>query len=258
MNENKRMNKKLIGGVIVGVLAIALIVGIATASLNKPAVERSNITEGHFLVVDGVVQPKVNEDNEAVVGEAPVTVDIYFDSMCGSCGVFGQDTSSLINGYLTTGKIDIVYHPVAFVATTDVTPHSTVGGAYALAMAEYAPEVTHRFIDFMVNRDFQETVQEDVNSYIESLDEFVLALTDEETLATVKGNYKSFYGELSEATRVFTKGADVKALSPSGQVGTPFVTVNKKGETDAMALEFLVDTPMSNTLKNAIEAALAE
>ncbi|CAM3128047.1 DsbA family protein [Stackebrandtia soli] len=101
--REERRRQLVLGGAILGV--IILLGGI--------------IAGGIWLSQRGqydVVQPKAEhtKDGALVVGEGPVTVDLYIDFMCPACKNFEAAVAGDIDTYLANGSITVNYHPLAF------------------------------------------------------------------------------------------------------------------------------------------------
>jgi protein-disulfide isomerase len=66
-----------------------------------------------------------------VVGDGPVTIDLYEDYQCPVCKQFQQTTGPTINQLVSEGKAKVVFHPVAFLNRFSTTEYSTRASAAA-------------------------------------------------------------------------------------------------------------------------------
>ena len=71
-----------------------------------------------------------------VVGSGPVTIDIYEDFICPACGQFEQRIGPTLDQLVTENKVNIVYHPVAYLDRFSTTDYSTRSSAASGCAAE--------------------------------------------------------------------------------------------------------------------------
>ena len=65
------------------------------------------------------------DDSGIVIGNGPVTVDVYDDFICPACQAYEAATRSTLDQLLAAKKITLVFHPVAFLDRTTSTKYST-------------------------------------------------------------------------------------------------------------------------------------
>ncbi|TCB90094.1 disulfide bond formation protein DsbA [Micromonospora zingiberis] len=71
-----------------------------------------------------------------VVGNGPVTIDIYEDYLCPACKQFEQTSGATIDKLINDGKVRVVYHPVAYLNRFSSTEYSTRASAASGCAAE--------------------------------------------------------------------------------------------------------------------------
>ncbi|MGC1211863.1 MAG: thioredoxin domain-containing protein [Micromonospora sp.] len=64
-----------------------------------------------------------------VLGNGPVTIDLYEDYLCPACKQFQQTSGSTIDQLRSEGKVKVVFHPVAFLNRFSTTEYSTRSSA---------------------------------------------------------------------------------------------------------------------------------
>jgi protein-disulfide isomerase len=64
-----------------------------------------------------------------VVGSGPKTVEVYLDFMCPHCKEFEEAAGGTLNQMAADNKIQLVYHPVAFLDRFSTTQYSTRSAA---------------------------------------------------------------------------------------------------------------------------------
>lgn len=64
-----------------------------------------------------------------VVGNGPVTVDVYEDFICPACRSFEAQTGATLDQLVAEGKATIVYHPIAILDGYSTTRYSTRASA---------------------------------------------------------------------------------------------------------------------------------
>ena len=73
-------------------------------------------------------------DDGLVLGEGPVTVDVYLDMLCPACKQFEGSSGATLDQLIADKKIKLVYHPIAILDSASTTKYSTrAGGAVAAA-----------------------------------------------------------------------------------------------------------------------------
>ncbi|MFG2056711.1 DsbA family protein [Micromonospora sp. NPDC048930] len=63
------------------------------------------------------------------LGQGPVTIDLYEDYLCPVCKQFQDTSGSTINQLISEGKVQVIFHPVAFLNRFSTTEYSTRASA---------------------------------------------------------------------------------------------------------------------------------
>ncbi|MEU3453014.1 thioredoxin domain-containing protein [Micromonospora sp. NPDC006766] len=79
-----------------------------------------------------------HEGTGIVIGQGPVTVDLYEDYLCPACKNFQDTNGSTITELINTNKVRVVFHPVAYLNRFSSTQYSTRSSAAAGCAAEGA------------------------------------------------------------------------------------------------------------------------
>ncbi len=112
-----------------GVVALLIVVGLVGWSV--AAGQESDRTAG--LVTPSVA---VDDGTAFAVGTGPVKVDIYEDFICPACGSFESEAAATIDQLVSTNKVTVQYHPIAFLDRASSTEYSTRSAAAAAAAAQ--------------------------------------------------------------------------------------------------------------------------
>jgi protein-disulfide isomerase len=78
--------------------------------------------------------PPASPRDGLVVGSGPVKVDVYVDYQCPPCATFEAATESALAGYVSSNRITLAIHPVAFIDDRSKNRYSTRAAA-AMACA---------------------------------------------------------------------------------------------------------------------------
>lgn len=78
-----------------------------------------------------VAMPKVvsSDGSGLVVGNGPVTVDVYLDFLCPHCKTFEEEAGPTLRELIDTRRARVVYHPVAFLDRASTNQYSTRSAA---------------------------------------------------------------------------------------------------------------------------------
>ncbi len=101
------MNKK---GVIIGVVVIAIIVGVAASLSSTPAeLENFDMSRTHGTISTAMASPILGDPS------APVTIVEFGDYQCHQCYNWFHNTKpSIIRDYIDSGKANLVFVDMAF------------------------------------------------------------------------------------------------------------------------------------------------
>ncbi|MFI9644586.1 DsbA family protein [Micromonospora sp. NPDC051925] len=74
--------------------------------------------------------PGANDAGTGVVlGDGPVTIDLYEDYLCPACKQFQQTSGETVDELVSSGKARVVFHPVAYLNRFSTTEYSTRSSA---------------------------------------------------------------------------------------------------------------------------------
>jgi protein-disulfide isomerase len=110
--------------VAVAVLLIAGLAGYAIYSSQRPT--------GGFAVPTSASSDR----NGIKVGNGPVTVEIYLDYLCPACRLFEESAQPTLDRYLESGRVNIVYRPVAILDRLSTNRYSSRAAAGAGCAAD--------------------------------------------------------------------------------------------------------------------------
>ncbi|PZG00154.1 DsbA family protein [Micromonospora deserti] len=121
--ERRRKRTLWVSAAAVIVLVIAGLIGWSVYSSQRA---------GEFTA-----PPGANEAGTGIVlGEGPVTIDLYEDYLCPACKQFQQVSGDTINQLVSEGKVRVVFHPVAYLNRFSTTDYSTRSSAASGCAAE--------------------------------------------------------------------------------------------------------------------------
>ena len=106
--------------------SIGAVLVLVVAGLIGWSVYRSQ-KSGSFTAPPGANPPGTG----IVLGEGPVTIDLYEDYLCPVCKQFQQTSGPTVNQLISEGKAKVVFHPVAFLNRFSTTEYSTRSSAAA-------------------------------------------------------------------------------------------------------------------------------
>jgi protein-disulfide isomerase len=90
-----------------------------------------------MLRPDYTAPPGATKDGSGVVlGNGPVRMDVYVDFICPACRQFEARTGAALDRLVADGRVQIVYHPVAYLDPSSTTKYSTRTSAASGCAAE--------------------------------------------------------------------------------------------------------------------------
>ena len=104
--------------------SVAAVVLLVIAGLIGWSVFRSQKSDT-FTTPPGANPPGTG----VVIGDGPVTIDLYEDYLCPACRQFQQTSGATINQLVADGKAKVVFHPVAYLNRFSTTEYSTRSSA---------------------------------------------------------------------------------------------------------------------------------
>ncbi|MEU2611335.1 thioredoxin domain-containing protein [Micromonospora sp. NPDC007271] len=159
-----------------------------------------------------------HEGTGIVIGQGPVTIDLYEDYLCPACKQFQDTSGSTINQLINENKVRVVFHPVAYLNRFSSTQYSTRASAASGCAAEGA-----RF------REFTDAL------FAKQPPENSPGLSDAELIdigASVGVNRDAFSSCVKDGTFKSWTAHVTDDASRSGVTGTPTIKVNGKELTD--------------------------
>jgi len=116
--ERRRVTAWISAGAVV-VLLLVGIIGYGVYLLQRPN-------------ADAAVPKHATADGTGVtVGTGPVKVELFIDYLCPACRAFETSADSTLKGYVDSGRITIVYHPVAILDDRSTNQYSSRAAAGA-------------------------------------------------------------------------------------------------------------------------------
>ncbi|HVQ96011.1 MAG TPA: thioredoxin domain-containing protein [Mycobacteriales bacterium] len=108
--------------------SLSVVVGLIAASLTGYLVHRAQRPDGGSTAA--ATPLAVAADGAGVViGNGPVTVELYSDFLCPACRAFEANASDEIDSLLADGRIRLVYRPVAILDRMSTNQYSTRSAA---------------------------------------------------------------------------------------------------------------------------------
>jgi protein-disulfide isomerase len=228
-------------GVIVGVALVVLLAFVVGFGLWVQNHHKKGAPPAAIPVAPaGVAYPVAVQGDTIVTGspQAPVTIDIYEDSMCPICGQFEKLYHQRLEQAAADGKAKVVYHPVAILDDYSV-PHgySTLAAGATLCAAQAS--IFPRFHDSL----FADQPTEDGPGWtVAKLQQLGRSLGAGESFARCVQT-----GAQQRVVKTATANASryISGLSTDHQFGTPSVLVNGA----------LIDIGNANWLNQALHGA---
>lgn len=193
---------------------------------------------------------------------APVSIDIYFDAACAACAKYTDLTKESIKELVSSGVVELIYHPIAYLNDKTPDDYSNRAGAYILAVAEYVPKKAFDFINAILSLDF---ISDSPGTTLTPDSKFTKVMEDlkftEEEIDKVEANKEGFVANIIASTNEFiSEDSDLKALSSYSidglnSVYTPFVLVNKNGSFDQKSIEITSESDILNDLLDSVNNA---
>ena len=139
--ESRRKN-----GIIAGVAVVVLIVIVGFGALiqaqrNDTGTTSTGVPAHTSGPVNGVI----------TVGQstAPVEMTVYEDFQCPYCKQFESASNDLVTQYVESGKVRVLYHPMAFLDEASTTKYSTRALNAAGCVVNSKPEAFEKFHDLL-------------------------------------------------------------------------------------------------------------
>lgn len=166
--EQKREKRNRLfvqGGVVLGIVAVLVIVGVVIAQSMAPAGPGpKNMASGGAVfgkdlkVVEGpALQPDESRKAPAVDREQlPLDVTIYADYMCPACGAFEQEHGTMLENYVGSGDVTLQVYPLNFLDPTSLgTKYSTRAGNLFSCVVEQQPDYAFKLHNQLLSAEVQ-------------------------------------------------------------------------------------------------------
>jgi protein-disulfide isomerase len=127
--ERRRRARLLITVIAVGVLVVAILVGLAVYRSNKPSV---------VTIPAGVSDVGGTRSGLVAAGNGPVKVEVYFDFLCPFCKQFEATVTPTLDQLVTAGKITLIWHPLGFLDSHSTPPGYSTHAASSAGCASDA------------------------------------------------------------------------------------------------------------------------
>ncbi|MBM0261159.1 thioredoxin domain-containing protein [Micromonospora sp. 4G55] len=153
-----------------------------------------------------------------VIGDGPVTIDLYEDYLCPACKQFQQVSGATIDQLVKDGKARVIFHPVAYLNRFSTTEYSTRSSAAAGCAAQGGK--FKEFTDALFARQPAEGSAGLSNDELIDIGAGVGLNRDEFGSCVKDGTYKPWTEKVTEDA------------SRSGVTGTPTIKVNGREVAD--------------------------
>lgn len=193
------------------------------------------------------------------VGEesnAEIVVDFFFDPACSACADRNDKIEVLLEELLEKEKIELIYHPVAYLNDKTPDDYSNRAAAYMLASTEYVPDKALQFIHSVESKDF---LSDSPGTTITPDSKFITLMEDldytVEEIDQIESNKESFVSNVIAGTQDFikedSKWIEFSSYAPEGEKAlyTPFLLVNKKGERTTESIEIIENETIIELIK---------
>lgn len=165
--KEKRNRLALQGGIVAGIIAVAVIVTLVIVQNAKPeGPGPKNMASGGAVFEQGfkvATTPalKANEDPVATkvdFEKLPLDIAIYADYMCPYCGNFEQANQQLLNDLVEKGDANVEVHVItALNAQSMGANYSTRAGNAFGCVVNYSPEHAWKFHSALLSKEVQPT-----------------------------------------------------------------------------------------------------
>ena len=100
--------------------------------------------------------PAAEPGDGLVVGTGPVRVDVYVDYQCPPCSTFEDATADALTGYVSSNRVTLAIHPVAFIDHRSKNKYATRAAA-AVACAHDAGKLLEFHSQLLRNQPAEDT-----------------------------------------------------------------------------------------------------
>ncbi|MBT8226546.1 MAG: thioredoxin domain-containing protein [Dactylosporangium sp.] len=131
----------LLIGIVVGVAVLALSgIGVAlyvnaSGDEPQPPPPVAGASGSATSSADPARSP-ASPENGLVVGSGPVRVDVYVDYQCPPCSTLEEATADILESYISTKRVTLSIHPVAFLDRRSENDYATRAAAAVACAAE--------------------------------------------------------------------------------------------------------------------------
>ncbi|MGO1435517.1 MAG: DsbA family protein [Canibacter sp.] len=252
--REKRNRLLLQGGIVLGVLAIVVVVGLVIANALKPAgpgpanmASGGVVFEQDLQVQDtpALESGEKRVEADAVFDQKPLRVEVFSDYMCPACGSFEQQYGDMLEQYTGSGDISLEVYPITFLdAQSAGSKYSSRASNAFGCVVEQQPEKAYAFHTHLFEPGVQpqegtsgltdqELVDAAVEAGVEKTSEFTSCVRDKRFIPFFQGNTKQ---AIEQGVLGLAPGAQLLAnpqtgeMQPEGEpqrlVSAPLVLVN--------------------------------
>jgi protein-disulfide isomerase len=116
---------------VVGVTAIVLVNSDDEPGTGPNTAAGSGAADGASPSGGSSSKPAADPTTGLVLGTGSVRVDIYVDYQCPPCSTFEEATADVLTGYVTSNRVTLAIHPVAFIDHRSKNKYATRAAAAA-------------------------------------------------------------------------------------------------------------------------------
>lgn len=242
------------GGIVVGVLAIVVVVGLVVMNSIKPAgpgpqnMASGGVVFGKDLTVQETPALENGEkriERDEPFDQKPLRVEVFSDYMCPACGNFEAQYGDMLEQYVGAGDITLEAYPITFLDSQSAGSKYSSRASNALGcVVEQQPEKAYAFHTHLFEEGVQpaegttglsdqELVDAAVEAGVEKTSEFTSCVRDKRFVPFFQGNTKQAIeqGVLGLAPDAqLIANPQTGELQPEGEpqrlVSTPLVLVN--------------------------------
>lgn len=181
----------------------------------KEEIKFKNVKDSSFLLTkDGKV---ISQDTSL---ENTDVIDWYIDPFCPACVMLETIMEDKLDEL--TDKMVIRYHPLSFLSPQSEDDYSNRAAAYILGTAEYAPDLTQKYLTSILNEEYHPGVG------VETSDEkfkglFLSIGGTEEQWKQIVEAHEPLIKQVKSATAKAFNSKELIAKSPTGKLTVPFV-----------------------------------
>lgn len=252
------MKLKLVGkwlGLALATVSIGLLVSACSSKQDDNKTAKSEQPQFDRIAQDGSFTVS-KKGASATASDKKAIVDVYLDPMCPSCGDLEREMGKYLEEQVEKDNIQVRYHPLMFLDQASGKSHySTRASAWILGVAQYAPELAQKYVNAIFSKSFQPdeaNYQEIPNTKLRDL--FLGVGGTKEQASKIMSAQPSLEKITYDTTMGVMRDKELPKHSPTGELYTPFVMINKPGEYTAKALR--ITDNMLPVIQKSVEEAI--